>query len=119
MKRLLPIAAGVLLVAGGATLVIVAERHGWLPGGGGSGSSQGCPHGLSSGDCPFCDPTLVESLGQCGAHGVPEAFCTRCNASLVPAFKATGDWCAEHGIPESQCLKCDPNLKIVRPPKAE
>jgi hypothetical protein len=54
----------------------------------------------------------------CGEHAVPESLCTRCNQSLVPAFKATGDWCPEHGLPESQCLLCNPNLKIVRPAKA-
>lgn len=53
----------------------------------------------------------------CDEHGVPESQCTRCNPSLIPAFKATGDWCAEHGVPESQCTKCNPSLKIVRPPK--
>lgn len=53
----------------------------------------------------------------CGEHAVPESQCTRCNADLIPAFKATGDWCAEHGLPESQCLKCNPDVKIVRPPK--
>lgn len=53
----------------------------------------------------------------CGEHAVPESMCTRCNASLIPAFKATGDWCPEHGLPESQCLVCNPDLKIVRPPK--
>ena len=53
----------------------------------------------------------------CAEHQVPETQCTRCNPSLVPAFKATGDWCPEHGLPESQCLKCNPTLKIVRPPK--
>lgn len=53
----------------------------------------------------------------CGEHGVPESQCTRCDPSLIAAFKATGDWCAEHGLPESQCLKCNPDLKIVRPPK--
>lgn len=52
----------------------------------------------------------------CGEHQVPESQCTRCNASLIPAFKATKDWCAEHTLPESQCLKCNPTLKIVRPP---
>ncbi len=52
----------------------------------------------------------------CGEHGVPESMCTRCNATLVAAFKATGDWCAEHGVPESQCLACNPDLKITRPP---
>ena len=53
----------------------------------------------------------------CGEHQVPESQCTRCNASLVPAFKASGDWCKEHGLPESQCLACNPKLKIERPPK--
>ncbi|MCC7382054.1 MAG: hypothetical protein IT384_09500 [Deltaproteobacteria bacterium] len=53
----------------------------------------------------------------CEEHGVPESQCTRCDASLIAAFKATGDWCDEHGVPHSQCLKCNPDLKIVRPPK--
>jgi hypothetical protein len=53
----------------------------------------------------------------CGEHGVAESQCTRCNPSLIAAFKATGDWCAEHGLPESQCLLCNPNLKIERPPQ--
>ena len=55
----------------------------------------------------------------CEEHGLPESACTRCNPSLIAAFKATNDWCVEHGVPESQCLRCDPNLKIVRPPKPE
>jgi len=54
----------------------------------------------------------------CGEHAVPESLCTRCNPSLIAAFKATGDWCPEHSRPESQCLLCHPDLKIVRPPKA-
>lgn len=53
----------------------------------------------------------------CGEHAVPESQCTRCNAALIPAFKATNDWCKEHNLPESQCLRCNPDLKIVRPPK--
>jgi hypothetical protein len=53
----------------------------------------------------------------CGEHQVAESKCTRCDPSLVAAFKATNDWCAEHGLPESQCLKCNPELKIVRPSK--
>jgi hypothetical protein len=55
----------------------------------------------------------------CEEHQVPESLCTRCNPSLVAAFKATGDWCDEHGLPESQCLQCNPALKIERPPKKE
>lgn len=54
----------------------------------------------------------------CGEHQVPESLCTRCNSSLIAAFKATGDWCEEHGLPESQCLICNPDLKIERPPRA-
>jgi hypothetical protein len=53
----------------------------------------------------------------CGEHQVLESMCTRCNPSLIAAFKATGDWCEEHGLPESQCLNCSPELKIERPPK--
>lgn len=53
----------------------------------------------------------------CGEHAVPESQCTRCNPSLVAAFKATGDWCAEHGLPESHCQRCNPNLNIERPPR--
>lgn len=53
----------------------------------------------------------------CGEHAVPESKCSRCDPSLVPAFKATGDWCVEHGLPESQCLACNPALVITRPPK--
>lgn len=53
----------------------------------------------------------------CGEHDVAETQCTRCNKSLVPAFKATGDWCDEHGLPESQCHACNPDLVIERPAK--
>jgi len=53
----------------------------------------------------------------CGEHGVPESLCTRCDKSLIPAFKATGDWDEKHGLPKSQCKKCNPKLNIVRPPK--
>lgn len=53
----------------------------------------------------------------CGEHKVPESLDTRCDKTLVPAFKATGDWCDKHGLPKSQCRKCDPKLKIVRPAK--
>jgi len=55
----------------------------------------------------------------CDEHNVPETACTRCDASLIAAFKATGDWCEEHGVPKSQCRSCDPHLKIPRPPKPE
>jgi hypothetical protein len=54
----------------------------------------------------------------CEEHQVQETMCTRCDPSLIPAFKAAGDWDEKHGLPRSQCVKCDPTLKIVRPPKA-
>ncbi|MGQ0553370.1 MAG: hypothetical protein ACT4PU_09130 [Planctomycetota bacterium] len=53
----------------------------------------------------------------CGEHEIAESKCTRCDAKLSVAFKATGDWCAEHGLPESHCVKCDPSRKAVRPPE--
>ncbi len=55
----------------------------------------------------------------CEEHQVPETQCTRCDASLIPAFQVAGDWDSAHGLPKSQCTICDPNLKIVRPPKPE
>ena len=55
----------------------------------------------------------------CDEHGVPESQCTRCDASLIPAFQAANDWDPEHGLPMSQCTIHNPNLKIVRPPKPE
>lgn len=53
----------------------------------------------------------------CSEHEVLETKCTRCDASLVAAFKATGDWCEDHGLPKSQCKACDPTLVIARAPK--
>lgn len=55
----------------------------------------------------------------CEEHQVPETQCSRCDASLIPAFQAAGDWDAEHGLPMSQCTIHHPDLKIVRPPKPE
>lgn len=65
-----------------------------------------CEHKLETGACAFCDPSLIESLGFCHGHGVPEAFCTRCNSSLIVAFKQINDWCLEHKLPDSQCKLC-------------
>jgi len=48
-------------------------------------------------------------LVMCREHGVPEAVCTKCNPSLIPVFKAKGDWCEEHGFPESFCPICHPD----------
>ncbi len=105
----LSILVSLFLVVGGATLVIVADRQGWLLGSS-SETAHGCPHGLSGGNCPFCDESIIEKMGQCVGHGVPEAFCTRCNTYLITAFKTIGDWCAAHNIPESQCTICNPGI---------
>ncbi len=50
----------------------------------------------------------------CGEHQVPESICTRCNPSLIAAFRATGDWCEGHGLPESQCLACNPDAAVPK-----
>lgn len=76
------------------------------------------PEGEKSGDLHAASDVKHGSHEDwCGEHQVPESMCTRCNSSLIPAFKATGDWCAQHNMPDSQCLACHPDLKIVRPPK--
>ncbi|MCP3920116.1 MAG: efflux RND transporter periplasmic adaptor subunit [bacterium] len=58
--------------------------------------------------CPFCSPSVLESMGFCGGHGVPEAVCTKCRDDLEQAFRDEGDWCDGHGLPESQCEACNP-----------
>jgi cobalt-zinc-cadmium efflux system membrane fusion protein len=60
--------------------------------------------------CPFCAPSLLEEMGFCSGHGVPEAICTRCRGDLDLVFQAQGDWCAAHGLPESQCEACHPGV---------
>jgi hypothetical protein len=54
---------------------------------------------------------VVQMADWCPEHGVPESVCTRCNASLTPAFKAKGDWDDGHNLPKSQCFECDPGLR--------
>ncbi|MCP4088458.1 MAG: efflux RND transporter periplasmic adaptor subunit [Gammaproteobacteria bacterium] len=71
-------------------------------------------HQITEAQCPFCDPSLIISLGFCNGHGVPEAFCYKCNPDLIPAFKAVRDWCAGHDRPESQCYICNPQLDPAR-----
>jgi membrane fusion protein, heavy metal efflux system len=74
-------------------------------------ASGRCPHEIKQEKCPFCTPSLVESDGFCGEHGVAEALCYQCRPYLKAAFRAKGDWCAEHSAPESQCVLCHPELK--------
>lgn len=59
-------------------------------------------------DCPFCSPEVLETMGFCRGHGVPEAVCTKCRDDLEAAFRAEGDWCNGHGLPESHCEACNP-----------
>ncbi|MHC4414995.1 MAG: efflux RND transporter periplasmic adaptor subunit [Planctomycetota bacterium] len=108
-RYVLAVVLGVSALATGATLMVLADRQGWLPVRGGAPSVAGavCRHGLSTAECAFCDPSLVEGLGWCNEHDVPEALCTRCRPVLIAAFKAEEDWCAEHGLPESQCAVCN------------
>jgi cobalt-zinc-cadmium efflux system membrane fusion protein len=107
-KDLLAALGGLVLLAVGFGGVVVAERQGWL-GEGAKPALEACPHTLTPETCPFCTPARVEQLGPCREHGVPEALCSRCNASLIPAFKAKNDWCGGHSVPESQCVICDPS----------
>lgn len=83
-------------------------------------SVAGCPqHKLA--DCPTCFPELLESMGFCNGHGVPEAICTKCRDDLEPMFRAENDWCAGHGLPESQCEACNPGVldKWIREPASQ
>jgi cobalt-zinc-cadmium efflux system membrane fusion protein len=90
-------------------------------GGGGSDSAadtatERCAHEIKRAMCPFCTPSLIDSDGFCGEHGVAEALCYQCRPFLKAAFRAKGDWCAEHSAPESQCMVCHPELKErIRP----
>lgn len=75
-----------------------------------------CPHEIKFEKCPFCTPSLVETEGFCGEHGVAEALCAQCRPYLKAAFRAKGDWCDKHSVPDSQCHICHPDLKAnVRP----
>lgn len=85
-----------------------------------SRTSRGAAAPPPSGEGHAADTVVPGSYEDwCDEHQVAETQCTRCDASLIPAFQASGDWDAEHGLPKSQCLICDPGLKIVRPPKPE
>ena len=81
----------------------------------GTGASADTAVAAGSGHAEGIVPGSYEDW--CDEHQVQETMCTRCDPSLIPAFKASGDWDEKHGLPKSQCLKCDPTLRIVRPPK--
>lgn len=63
-------------------------------------------HKIAESQCPWCDKSLIKTMGMCPGHKVPEALCSRCNSDLIPGFKAENDWCAGHDLPESQCDLC-------------
>jgi hypothetical protein len=86
-------------------------KSGTTPTAGKADASGRCPHEIKQEKCPFCNPTLVESEGFCGEHGVAEALCVQCRPYLKAAFRAKGDWCKEHEVPDSQCVQCHPELK--------
>jgi len=67
-------------------------------------------HGLKTGQCAFCDSSLIEAQGICAEHGVPEALCHRCRPQLEGVFRKQGDWCGGHNVPESQCEICNPGI---------
>ncbi len=99
-----------------ATLILAAalgfaacDRTSSDPPASASSTTAACEeHGIAN--CPFCDASLVDSLGSCSEHGVPEAICSRCRGDLEAAFRAAGDWCGGHGLPESQCEACNPGV---------
>ncbi len=107
------ISLAILLLALGFGAIVGADRLGWINGSASDtaakpAESTGCPHGMPDMTCPFCDDSLIDSMGFCHGHGVPEALCVPCWPALVTAFKAVGDWCGAHERPESQCELCNP-----------
>lgn len=122
-KKPLVIVAAILLlplvgVLGAHAVTVLLRPRQAAPSGPTSPPKPGeiCEHTIPRAECPFCTPSLIESKGWCGGHKVPEALCTRCNAAVIPAFKAKGDWCGGHNLPESQCLACNPELAQSQPP---
>ena len=110
MKKLLSMLGWMMFVMIGAGIVIIADRQAWFQENGQTPAASFCRHELDIQACPFCTPELIEKLGMCVGHGVPEALCSRCNPTLIPGFKAEKDWCAGHNLPESQCTLCNPQL---------
>ena len=105
-------AAGGLFAAQKAGLISITRPPTAMMANAAEDTSTSCPHTLQRKDCPFCTPELIESKGFCNGHGVPEALCHLCDPSVIPAFKAKGDWCAEHEAPESLCPVCAPGAGL-------
>ncbi len=105
--QLLSIAAIMVFLVGGGVVACQPSGAGTA-----KAESASCSHTLTVQRCPFCSPSLIEEKGFCHGHGVPEAFCHLCDPSVIPAFKAKGDWCAEHDAPESLCPVCAPGAGL-------
>jgi len=66
--------------------------------------------GLGTGTCDRSEERPGEARASapaggafCREHGVLEALCTKCDPSLIPVFRASGDFCEAHGLPLSIC----------------
>ena len=105
-----------LIIAIGIAIVGCTKREETAARAPEQGAAADTVQGTSAGHAEGIKPGSYEDW--CVEHQVQETLCSRCDPSLIPAFKAAGDWDETHGLPKSQCLKCDPTLKIVRPPKA-
>jgi hypothetical protein len=91
-----------------ATNIQPGVHGGSIPSEHGHSDDTVCVHTIESAQCPFCDPSLVDSEGFCNGHGVPEALCVKCRPFMQAAFQVKGDWCSEHNTPETQCEICSP-----------
>ncbi len=117
MQTLFKVLGGCFVLAIGAGVVVIGDNNGWFRKEAAVQNEisvqdeKPCPHGLTSTTCAFCDESLIEKLGFCKGHEVPEAFCTQCNSALIVAFKSVNDWCEEHNLPESQCKLCNPQAE--------
>lgn len=103
MRKLAIIVAIVLIGGGASAYWYTGTNHAQVAG---LLDDKTCKHHLIKDKCPFCTPALVQKMGQCKEHGVPEALCWKCNPELVQAFKLEKDWCNEHHSPESLCPVC-------------
>ena len=110
MKNVLLMAfLGLVALLGGLGVIIAADHYGWLrtaQSETAAAATNLCRHEINTDRCPFCNPELIDSMGWCNRHDVPEALCTRCDSELKVAFRVENDWCSEHGLPESQCTLC-------------
>ncbi len=106
MNKNILIACSLAILGAAGAYVYVRSNQSTPPSGASTDPEFCVEHQIAEAQCPWCDPSLIESMGQCGAHGVPEALCSRCNETLIAGFKAENDWCGGHGVPESQCVLC-------------